>query len=260
MRVGFFQFQIAFADRRSNLDRVASALSANASAFHLLVLPELFTTGYLLGSRAQARTLAESVPDGRTTKALIEIARRHDGYLVGGIVERDHNRVYNTAVVVGPDGFIGKHRKLHLTRLEIPLFDRGRDLEVFNLRGVRIGVLLCFDTWIPEAARGLAMKGAQIICICANFGGPQTLDIAKVRSLENKVYTITANRIGNESRNGIEATFCGESQIVDDCGGVLYRADGREALQIVEIDPDSANQKANLLCDELFAELKYQHL
>src|SRR5215470_2447904 len=111
MRVGFFQIAIDFADRSRNLDRVTAALSDTTRGFDLLVLPELLTTGYLLESRAQARSLGENIPEGPTSSALIEIARGYRAHLVGGLMETDGDHVYNTAVIVGPEGFVSRDRK-----------------------------------------------------------------------------------------------------------------------------------------------------
>jgi predicted amidohydrolase len=254
MRVGFFQFDIVFGNIAANLNKVADALRRHE--FDLIVLPELFTTGYLFSSKQEAKSYAEPIPDGRTTQTLMKIARDRRAYIVGGMVEVDGDGVYNTAVVVGPDGYVGKHRKWHLSKFEIPLFDRGHELNVFNLNGVRVGVLLCFDTWFPEAARRLMLQGAQIICSPANFGGPWSLDIIKARAIENIVFTITANRTGEEHRNGIDAEFRGESQIVSCAGDVLARADHQESFSFVEIDPEQARKKSTVMCDNLIHEIQ----
>jgi len=101
----------------------------------------------------------------------------------------------------------------------------------------------------------LALQGAQIICSPANFGGPQSLDIGKARAIENKVYTITANRIGTEERHGVTAPFRGESQVIRYDGEILSRADENESVSVVEIDPEPARRKANLLGADLLEEL-----
>jgi predicted amidohydrolase len=258
MKVGFFQFDVALGDKARNLDRVVQALGAED--FDLLVLPEMFTTGYLFESREELIPFAEEVPEGETTQQLIAVARQKNAHIVGSIVEIGGDHVYNTAVVVGPEGLVGRHRKIHLPRFEVPLFDRGSDLQVFDLNGVRVGVVLCFEAWFPETSRILALKGAQVLCHPANFGGPWSLDMIRVRAMENVVYTVTANRIGREHQGGIDAEFRGESQIVNCEGDVLLRADDQQVFAVLEIDPERARDKSNLVCDDMMAELAHYDL
>ena len=255
VKSGFFQFDVAFGEKERNLDKVRAALSQ--VDFDLMVLPELFTTGYLLSTNQQAAQFAESIPNGETVRSLIELAGRKHAHIVGGMIERDGDRIYNTAVIVGPAGFVGKHRKVHLTKYEVPLFDRGSGFEVFDIGGgCKLGVVLCFDTWFPEACRVLMSKGAQVLCSPANFGGPWSVDILKVRAVENIVYAISANRIGTETANGIVAEFRGESQIVSCDGLVLQHAGIGEAVAVAEIEPKTASVKRSLMCDDLLGELE----
>lgn len=94
MLAGFFQFAVEFAAPRRNVERVRRAL--RQEHFDLIVLPELFNTGYLLGSRERGCVLAESVPGGETTQALTELAAEHHGTIVASICERDGKHLYNT--------------------------------------------------------------------------------------------------------------------------------------------------------------------
>src|SRR5690606_15396811 len=101
-----------------------------------------------------------------------------------------------TAVVVGPNGFVGKQRKLHTTTLEERIFDRGTQLNTFILGTASVGIVTCFDAWFPEASRELCVRGTQLLCQPAAFGGQQTLDLMRTRSMENRVFSATANRTG----------------------------------------------------------------
>jgi predicted amidohydrolase len=253
MRVGFYQYDVRFGDKRWNLDRVERAV-AEGAAFDLLVLPELFATGYLFASRAEVAAAAEPVPGGETTTLLERLAHASGGYLVGGLAERDGDALYNSAVLVGPSGYVGRHRKRHLPRREAPLFDRGGEPEIFDLGGVAVGIALCFESWFPEHTRLLADRSAELLLNPANFGGPWSLDIARVRALENVVYAVTANRTGREARVGRDAHFRGESRVVSPEGEILLQAGSDETLAVVEIDPTRARDKRNLMCDDMWRE------
>lgn len=254
MRVSFYQFDIEFGEKKRNQKMVYGMLSDQN--FDLLVLPELFTTGYSFLSKDEARTYAERIPEGESTRRMINFAAKTNAYVVGGIVERVGDKVYNSAMLVSPDGYIGKQRKVHLTKVELPIFDRGSDFTVFDLDGVKIGIVICFDIWFPEICRYLAVNNAQIICHPANFGAESTLNIARARALENKVFVITSNRIGEETRT-IDAHFLGRSRIIADDGEILRQASGGDSFCVADINPLSASNKSTGFCDNLLDERKY---
>jgi predicted amidohydrolase len=238
MKVAFLQFEPRWGDPQYNLTKITAALTHQS--FDLIVLPELCFSGYLFPSREALRAHAEPVPDGHTTQALVAIARQKDAFVIAGLAEREGARLYNTAVVVGPQGFVGKHRKRHLSPLEAKVFDRGEALSAFDLNGIIVGVVICFESWFPEACRALILQGAKLLCSPANFGGPQSLAIGRARAIENNVFFVTANRIGAETLEGFEALFRGESQIIGPTGDLLARAQDREGVGVVDIDPSLA--------------------
>jgi predicted amidohydrolase len=254
MRVGFYQSDVT-AGRRRNLDRVAAALSD--ASFDLVVLTELFATGYGFAGRTDVAARAEAVPAGPTTGALIDIARSKHGFIVGSIVEADRGRCYNTAVVAGPHGFVGRHRKAHLPDVERQYFDSGEpDAAVFDLDGVRVGLVVCFESWFPEYCRRLALGGADILCHPANFGGSMSPDVIRTRAIENLVFTITANRVGQEMVGGLLEEFRGGSRIVDPEGAILHEAGREETLGLVDIVPTRARRKASPVCRDFLAEIR----
>src|SRR5437899_5857794 len=112
MRVGYFQFAPVFGDIKRNLDTVAHRLAQVEC--DLLVLPELFNTGYQFISVDEVRALAEEIPGGPTTERLLKLAAERRVHLVAGLAERAGNGLYNSAVLVGPAGLIGVYRKTHL--------------------------------------------------------------------------------------------------------------------------------------------------
>lgn len=255
MKVGYYQFDCAFGEVKRNLDQVSTALSKVRA--DLLVLPELFASGYQFISNQEVLDLAEPIPNGPTTQRLLELAKARDMVLVGGLPERSGDRVFNSAVVVGPKGFIGCYRKTHLFFEETLFFAPGDSgFHVWDIGPTRIGLMVCFDWFYPEAARTLALMGADILCHPSNLVLPYCPDGMITRCLENRVFSITANRIGSEARGGKKPlTFIGSSEVVTPRGQVLERAPrDREALAIVEIDPTEARQKTLNPYNDLLAD------
>ncbi len=245
MRVGFYQFVPAFGDVKRNLDVVTTKLLQISC--DLMVLPELFATGYQFLSQEETESLAEPVPEGPTTARLIEIAKSRQMFLVGGLPERHEGRCYNSAVLVGPAGFLGVYRKAHLFYEETIVFSPGdTGFQVWDIGVAKVGLLICFDWIYPEAARTLTLLGAEILCHPSNLVLPHCPDAMVTRCLENRVFSITANRIGFDQRGDKERlTFIGNSEIVSPRGRILYRASGdREDLAVVDIDPAEARNKA----------------
>jgi predicted amidohydrolase len=245
MRVGFYQYEPQFGEVAKNLDAVAAALEQTEA--DLIVLPELFASGYQFVSQDEVMQLAETVPDGPTTRRLIELAKRRRMVIIGGLPERAGDVCYNSAVVVGPSGFIGCYRKTHLFFEETLFFTPGdTGFQVWDIGSAKIGVMICFDWYYPEAARTLALKGAEIVCHPSNLVLPDCPDSMPIRCLENRVFAITCNRIGSEARGGKEPLkFIGNSEVVAPRGAILHRAPrDHEELCVVEIDPAEARNKA----------------
>jgi len=221
----------------------------------LYVLPELFATGYQFSTRAEVARLAEPVPAGRTCRTLITFARRHRCAIVAGLPERAGRRLYNSAVVIGPKGYLGCYRKLHLFGEETRWFTPGKSagniwtIGTLGTGGsggpVTIGVMVCFDWFFPETARRLALKGADLICHPANLVLPYCPEAMRTRSIENRLFTATANRVGTEARGGrAPLTYIGRSQITDPRGRLRFRAAATgEAIGVVRIDPRQARDK-----------------
>ncbi|MFB0517161.1 MAG: nitrilase-related carbon-nitrogen hydrolase [Candidatus Neomarinimicrobiota bacterium] len=228
----------------ANLAAVASAL--DETSFDLLVLPELFATGYFFHDSAQVRQLSEPVPGGPTTRFLTDLASANDAFICAGLVERNGDYLYNTAVLVGPEGLIGSYRKLHLFYEEKFWFTPGNGpLEVYDLGVARVGMMICFDWRYPEVARILALKGAQILLHSANLIQPHCQDAMVTRCLENGIFAATANRIGSDTKpDGSSLAFTGQSQVMNPRGEVLARAScDRVEVLTVDIDPAVADDK-----------------
>lgn len=243
MKIGVVQFAPEFAEKEKNLAAVEGLL--DDSRADLVVLPELFATGYLFESRGELSALAEPIP-GPVTERLVALSRKNDCSIVAGIAESANGFFFNTAVLVRPHGGLSGYRKAHLFGREKKLFAPGdTPFTVHDIGPARIGMLVCFDHLFPEAARTLALKGAQVICHPANLVLPGLgREVVRIRAAENRVFFATANRFGVERRAGVEIGFTGESQIVGPKGEVLVRSPATgAAVNIVEIDPAEADDK-----------------
>ena len=253
MLVGFFQFNPIFGDVTRNLDMVVSRLMH--ARCDLLVLPELFASGYQFASKHEVESLAEEVPGGQTTERLMEVARLCNMHIIAGLPERAGVGFYNSAIVVGPAGFLGLYRKTHLFYEETLWFSPGdTGFQVWDIGHATIGVMICFDWYYPEAARTLALKGADILCHPSNLVLPHCPDAMVTRCLENRVFGVTANRVGSEQRRGRDRlTYIGTSEIISPRGHILHRsAADQEDLVILEIDPIESRNKSLNTYNDLF--------
>jgi predicted amidohydrolase len=241
MRAGYLQFNPRFGEKDVNLDRVAGFLEGTKA--DLIVLPELFATGYIFESREELLGLAEP-PGGRTFEVLAGLSRKIGSTIVAGIAELDGDRCFNSCFAFSAGSVIGGYRKVHLFDREKDLFAPGdRGFTVLEVNRVRLGLMICFDWIFPESARILALMGSQIICHPANLVLPHCPQAMITRCLENRVFAVTADRIGEESRAGLEMKFIGTSQIVGPGGEVLIRAGEEEVVRIIDIDPSLADNK-----------------
>ena len=245
MRISVYQNNPLFGEVKKNIEQAIGKIDTIKT--DLIVLPELFSTGYRFTSFEEAQKLAEEIPSGLSCDILIKYARLKNIYMVFGIAERHGDNLYNSAVLIGPKGFIGRYRKSHLF-YEEKLFFRPGDtgFNVFDIGTAKLGIMICYDWWFPEAARTLALKGADIICHPANLVLSGCQKAMATRSLENAVYSVTANRIGTEAKGGKdELKFTGKSQIVDPSGQVLLSLEeDKEGVATVDIDIDRARDKS----------------
>jgi predicted amidohydrolase len=240
MKVAYVQFEPALADSKASIARLKPLLNDVIDA-DLVVLPELAHSGYYFKDRAQAEECAETL-DGPFCTFLKNWCRSTDTYVVAGWNERADAAIFNSAVLVGPDGVEGVYRKIHLFNREKLYFASGdRDVPIFKIRGATIAMLICFDWIFPEVWRVAALKGAQIICHPSNLVLPgMAQQGVPAHSLMNRVFCITANRVGVEG----ELHFTGNSIITNARGEVICSADKHNSeTGIVEINPEDADDK-----------------
>ena len=226
-----------------NLDRAVRLLTSTEA--ELFVLPELFNTGYFFESKEQVFHKAEAIPGGHTCQRLLEVSKERKCIIVGGLAERDGEAVYNSAVLVEPNGRIAVYRKIHLFSEEKLWFDPGdKPFQVVDVAGVKIGMMICFDWIFPESMRSLALLGADIVCHPANLVLPYCQNAMVTRCLENRIFAVTANRIGFGERNNTRLSFTGKSQITGPRGDILLRAsEDEEEVGVIDIDPGLARDK-----------------
>jgi len=229
--------------KASNLEASLRLIDEAATAgAQVVVLPELTSSGYVFSSREEAFELAEVVPAGASTQAWEAIARQRNIYVIAGIAERVGQTLYNSAVMVGPEGYIGTYRKLHLWGDEHLYFEGGDlGLPVFHTPLGRLAMIICYDGWFPEVYRLLAVGGADIVCMPTNWvpmPGQEdgatimanTLAIASAHV--NGLNIICANRVGTERGQ----YFVGNSLIVGADGWPLAAPANADREQILYAD------------------------
>jgi predicted amidohydrolase len=241
IRVAACQIDPKLGEVEANLDLIARAVGeAAAAGSTFTVLPEAAVTGYAFAS------LSEALPVARKAEAIAEraihgLAETHRMTIVCGTLEPDGDEIFNTALVLLPDGRRYRYRKMHLPFLGVDRFATpGPDAPgVIEVDGLRFGVLICYDLRFPEAARVCALEGADLIALPTNWpvGVEFHPDLfAPARANENHCYILAADRVGTERGT----TFMGRSLLVDFDGKVLAQAGREEELLSGEIDPEAA--------------------
>jgi predicted amidohydrolase len=244
LKAGVLQFAPARLDVEGNLSRILAHLAGVRDA--LVVCPELSLTGYLFRDGAELRAHALA-PDAPALDRFYRLLRDNGLFVALGLPEAAPEGVYNSLLLAGPAGPLAVYRKLHLFDLERRVFRPGdAPPPVVEAAGARVGLMICWDWYFPEFARFLARRGAQVIAHAANLVLPWCLDAMRTRSLENRVFSITANRTGAERAWGVRLEFTGRSQVVDPSGDRVLAAGGPEAegVFLAEIDPAKADDKS----------------
>lgn len=241
MKIGFIQFAPVLGNVQATMDKI-DQLSPLCAGADLVVLPELCNSGYNFESVEQAWVTAEEIDHGVFVQYLESLCRQHGCHIVSGLNEREGDYLYNSAVLVGPQGYAGRYRKLHLFMNEKDFFQPGNaGLPVWDIGPCKVGMLVCFDWIFPEAWRILALKGADVICHPSNLVLPGLAQQAvPIHALTNRVYVVTANRIGTER----DLAFTGMSTIASPEGKVLAQASQTDAeTRVVEVNIELARNK-----------------
>ncbi len=232
-------------DVRSNLDKVAYfAEQASHAGARLAVFPECALTGYGL-SEAEARQIAVPIP-GPTSEALTDLCRQLDMTIMIGTIESEQEgALFNTAILIDPEGLRAIYRKTHLPTLGVDRYVTAGThlLDPVETAAGRVGMLICYDLRFPEPARVLALDGAQIILLSTAWPRAASLYpefVVSARAAENRVYLVAANRVGEERGTH----YLGRSIIADPAGRVLAEAnESDETILYAQIDPEKSDEK-----------------
>jgi len=253
LKLGLYQFAPEWGDIRGNLDNIVARLTAS-DPVDLWILPELCTTGYQFKTRVELQELAEEFPGGQTSQRMMSLTKTQQNAVIIGVAEKVNQKIYNSAAIFEKGEFKGIYRKIHLFYKEKDVFDAGNEVpKVYDIMGAKVGVMICFDWIFPEISRSLALAGADLLAHSANLVLPYCQAAMITRSIENHLFTATANRIGTENRYGEELTFTGMSQVTDFKGERLQQLPANEeSLLITEIDPVLARNKKITNRNDLF--------
>jgi len=225
VKVACIQFEPKVGHKEDNIKRSLELINEAAdNGARLIVLPELADSGYMFADRQEAYELSEEIPKGPASTAWLKVARERKLYIAAGICERAGEVLYNSSILVGPDGYIGTYRKMHGWYEEKLFFEPG-DLgfPVFKTPIGRIGICICYDIWFPESIRLLAVGGADIVCVNTNWvpitgqdptQKPMAIYLTMTAAHTNQVWVAAANRVGVER----DQPFVGHSLICNPAG------------------------------------------
>lgn len=239
VRIGCCQIEPRVGRKDENVAKTLRfAREAADGGADLVLLPELANTGYVFNTRSEAYELSEEVPGGETTRAWEEFARGRGVYIAAGIAEREGDRLYNSSVLIGPEGYIGKYRKLHLWNREKLFFEPGDlGLPVFPTPLGRLGMYVCYDMWFPEMTRIYALQGADVILNITNWVASEneaedsrlTEAVCVAQAHLNAVFIAAADRVGVERGQ----PFLGRSMIVSPRGELLAGPASHDGEEVV---------------------------
>jgi predicted amidohydrolase len=241
MKIAIVQFAPVLGDHEKSYEALIPLLNESKGS-QLIILPELANSGYNFVDRGQAYKLSEYPRNSEFVDHLTNFCKKNSTTIVTGFNERSKHDIFNTSLVINKKGVIGKYRKIHLFMNEKEIFAPGNlQPELFEVGGVKCGMLICFDWIFPEIWRKLALDGADLICHPSNLVLPEKAQRAvPVQAMMNKIYIATANRIGTEG----ELTFTGNSIVADPDGNVIASASADQAEVIfAEIDTSKSRNK-----------------
>lgn len=228
VRAACIQMDIKGKDIMFNLEKAGRMIDeAAGNGAELIVLPELFSTGYAFDNRKDAYAYGEPVPEGSASQFLIGKAKEHKVYIAASMLEKEGEDLYNCALLSGPDGPVGKYRKLHLMGDEHFWEEPGNlGIPVFHTRIGRIAMLICLDGFYPETYRLCALQKADIICVPTNWSHIKTLPapyktmgptLTMANALSNNIFIAACTRVGSE----LHLDYPGQSIIAGPNGGPL---------------------------------------
>lgn len=252
MKVACVQMEPRIGEVKANVARSLQLIDqAAAAGATLVVLPELCNTGYVFETREEALGLSEEIPGGPTCEAWLTAARKHSIFVVAGITEREGDKLYNSAVLLGPRGYVGRYRKNHLWGAENTIFEPGNlGVPVFDVGAGRVACAICYDIWFPEIFRLAALQGADLLCVATNWVPmpeqpahvPMMANILAMGGAHaNSMFVAAADRIGVERGQ----PFLGNSLIVSHTGWAMAGPASLDREEILMADIDLADARRN---------------
>ncbi len=252
MKIGVLQLDIK-KNIESNILKIIEKIKDTDA--EIIVLPELSDRGYIYENREKLLNLSSNVEENKLVKALQKETLKNKKAVIVGIAERVKEKVYNSAVVIENGNITGVYRKVHLTDFEKRFFASGEKNNVFEIKGIKVGIQICFDIWFPEISREQIKKGADMIFVLGNFGGATTYEICKVRAIENLVPIVLCNRVGEEKTDEISASFLGNSTVYDIEGNELIKSIKFQE-RYIEVEIKEFRKNFNIMCSNFLGEIK----
>lgn len=234
-RICAVQIDPRLADAAGNTERIDAEIRAAAGeGAALSVFPEAAVTGYVFESPGEARAAAIAA-DGPELARLAGATRDTGSFAVVGAIEVDGDALYNSAFLLGPEGIVGRYRKVHTLCLGVDRFTRpgGEPFRTWSLPFGRVGLHICYDGTFPESARSLRLEGAELLILPTNWPRlHMKREMVKVRAYENRAFYLAVNRVGTE--RGVR--FDGGSMLADMEGDLLLEAGAEAGRFHAEID------------------------
>lgn len=244
-KIAAVQMDCRLGDVAANRDKVLVRIDEAARlGATVVVFPECVLTGYAFNSLAEAMPHGESV-HGPSIAAIASACAKSKVFAVIGMLEREAERLFNSCVLLGPNGVVASYRKIHLPFLGVDRFTTpgDRPFAVHDIGGLKIGMSICYDGSFPETTRVLMLQGADLVVLPTNWpaGAESTIKhLVQCRALENHLYYAAVNRVGVER----DTHYIGQSKIVNVNGELLTSAGSdEEAILVAEIDTERARNK-----------------
>ncbi len=239
MKIALVQMKPKFLDFEYNFEVVKDYY--NQTNADVVLFPELCLSGYNFDTKSEVESCAL---DGNSEiiDYFLEQTKKNGNAIVFGTVFRKNENLYNSQIFIGNNNFV-LYNKVNLFNRENLFFSPGNEMKIVDYKGYRFGMAVCFDWFHPEFFRELAKKGSDIILHSANLVMPYCQRANVTRSIENRVYIATSNRIGEER----DLKFTGMSQITDPFGNIILKlGENVEGVYEVELDLSiSRNKKLN---------------
>lgn len=246
MKIAAVQFQPRFKDIDYNFNYIINF--SNSIAADLICFPELSLSGYFFWTKEELSPFAVDFKSS-IIQQIQEIASSKNKIILFGFPERSGNNFYNSCAILFPDEKLSKvYRKTHLFYRERFIFepgDTGFFVVNFEPMHINLGTMICYDWRFPEAARSLALQGADLIACPSNLVTKVWHLAIPARAIENKVYFLVANRIGQETNSNETLQFNGKSGLWHYNGNPIASASENDEIAIVaEIDPEETRNKS----------------